>query len=201
MKMTSDRHGKGTIRGSYAYEQDALVGSLTHEAIGRVLGLPTPSEPADFPVLVLAEARSLIKDKVELSSHRSRILMRVATFTNVYINRYRPGSGWEFLGAELPLDSGRIDLAWMNDEGFVFFDELKTTRHGSRMSPADKKQVEGYTNSGFNQLGEMFLGVRFLPLMYPASAKLVTRKPSSTKFQFAPLITTTLNVDAVRESK
>jgi len=200
MEKKKNTYAPGTIRAGYSYELDTVVGNLTHMAVGKTLSERMEGESPDFPVVLLENARSLLDSFGQLGPHKSRVLMRVATMSCAYFNRYLPGPVWRFLGAEIKIDGGRVDLAWVDDAGQVFFDELKTTRHGQSMSKDDNEQVSKYVASGRDRLGAGFLGVRFIPLMFPASAILATPSTGSGAFNSCLLSTSVLGLDRLREA-
>ena len=88
----------------------------------------------------------------------------------------RPRPPWEFVGSEQRTDAGRVDLMWRHsDSGSVLFDEVKTTEV-TRRAP-DKKWLEQclrYAESGVSDHGDLFLGVRLLPLGSMNVASFVT---------------------------
>ncbi|MCL2612398.1 MAG: hypothetical protein FWD95_04105 [Nocardioidaceae bacterium] len=95
----------------------------------------------------------------------------IASNANVYLTRYAPGPDAQFLGAEIPVGDGRIDLAWFIPDFGVLVDELKTVRqvHMHADNPGIT-QCHGYVDAGLAEWGDLFAGVRYLPLSIPSQA-------------------------------
>jgi hypothetical protein len=78
---------------------------------------------------------------------------------------------WEFVGAEVDLGTGRVDLVWRTGSGLVVIDEVKMAGHADMVDdPATVAQVDRYLEAGRLQFGDRFAGVRLLPLAAPGRA-------------------------------
>lgn len=78
---------------------------------------------------------------------------------------------WKFLGAEVNLGTGRVDLVWETPDDLVVIDELKLAAFADMVDdPKTVAQAERYVDAGVAWWGELFAGVRLLPLLSPARA-------------------------------
>lgn len=155
-------------------EVDRLTGTLTHQVVQTVLTKTWPRHlEQDLPLLVISEAVAAVKSSPTPGNQQRRTILRVASGASSYLVRYCPPAPVEFLGAEYPLEDGRLDLLWQCSDGLVIFDELKTSRHAG-ISQADRAQVSEYALAGHRRFGAQFAGVRYLPLKQPQGAQLFT---------------------------
>lgn len=182
-------------------ETDAVVGTLTHRLVAQILQaqhsglLPVG---ADVPAALIERGAALVAATAGLGSHRSRVRLRVVTSAGQYLHRFRPPASVEFLGTEMGVRDGIVDIAWRHPDLGVFFDELKTTRRATGPLPSDTaEQLRRYCLSGTAHHGELFAGVRYIPLLNPAGSLLV--KPSGDGVSMTPLSSTPLSVCAPME--
>jgi hypothetical protein len=158
---------------------DLICGTLTHRLTARMLNLEQsdPGALNDYEAVLLEQANAIVTAEPGLGTHRSRTNMRVVTAAAQYLRRYRPNSQVLFIGTEVMVPDGRVDIAWEHPTLGVFFDELKTTRHHeTRLVGGHLDQVEGYVWSGVARYGSRFAGVRYIPLLHPANARWVTAR-------------------------
>lgn len=95
---------------------------------------------------------------------------RVITTTGAYFARFHR-EGWEFLGSEVKLGTGRVDLIWRTPNGRIVIDEVKVTASGAVVDDADTiGQVRRYNDAATSTWGDAFVGVRLLPLTAPGWA-------------------------------
>jgi hypothetical protein len=153
---------------------DLLTGTLTHQTIAAVLRRLNAEGSHDVAMLILTEGSRVVAASAVSGSQRARTRMRVATAAGQYIQRYQPGPPSVYLGSEIAAGDGRVDLVWNHPRIGVFYDEVKTTRHHSVMSPTDLAQVTRYARAGHTQYGDRFAGVRYLPLLNMSTAMLAT---------------------------
>lgn len=93
---------------------------------------------------------------------------RVAGLAAVYYRNFLPPADWVFLGAELPLRGGRVDLAWELPDRRVIVDELKAVGYSDRLLlPETRVQVERYLAAGAERWGGRFAGMRLIALGAP----------------------------------
>lgn len=93
---------------------------------------------------------------------------RVAGLAAVYYRNFLPPADWTFLGAELALGTGRVDLAWELPDERVIIDELKAVGYSEGLLvPETRAQVERYLTAGAERWGERFAGVRLIALGAP----------------------------------
>ena len=159
------------------------VGLVTHATIAILApALPT-LDPVTLPERVLDVTGALVNgDNV----NRRRVLMLTAAgHVSTYLRRFAPTQPWELLGCEFDTGGGRTDLAWRHTEtGEVFFDEIKThNRSVSQISDRVISQANRQGEGGVEQFGDLFRGVRIVPLgalhlttlAYPNSKRLLLR--------------------------
>lgn len=100
----------------------------------------------------------------------------IASNANAYLTQYAPGPDANFLGAEIEVEGGRIDLAWFVPDLGIVVDEIKTVRQVHlRTDNPGIAQCHRYVDAGLAQWGDQFAGVRYLPLSHPADALFITR--------------------------
>ncbi len=180
-----DRVGDELVQGG---RFDQIVGVLTHATIANVLEASEEDIAGDLPMYALARTRDIVKNaRTGGIPRNTRLVLRVATSTGAYLNRFMPGPDWAFLGGEMSVPGGRVDLAWQHSDGRVFFDELKTTKQNTPIGTQDRAQIERYAKAGHEMFGSKFAGVRYIPLMYPGAALFACIESSGHNFTLQPL--------------
>lgn len=117
---------------------------------------------------VLLEATNAVFTERPMRRQAKAGRQRVAGLAAVYYRNFLPPAGWTLLGAELPLGSGRVDLAWELPDARVVVDELKAIGYSDRLLVAETRaQVERYLDAGCERWGERFAGVRLIALGAP----------------------------------
>lgn len=176
-------------------EIDSVVGSLTHRLVGQVLedaACGSISRAGDLAGAIIGLGAELIAARPDLGPHAARVRMRVITAAGQYLQRYRPGGEVEFLGTEVPVRDGIVDIAWRHPQVGVFFDELKTNRrYHECLTPAAQEQLERYARSGAAEYGHRFYGVRYIPLLNPNAA--VVAQAEGSAVTITPLSQTPLS--------
>lgn len=178
---------------------DMICGTLTHRLTAAMLHLEQsdPGALRDYESALLENANAIVDAEPGLGAHRSRTNMRVVTAAAQYLRRYRPGAQVTFIGTEVGLPDGRVDIAWEHPTMGIFFDEMKTTRHHeTRLVGEHLDQVERYVWAGRARYGSQFAGVRYIPLLNPANARWVT--PIGDDIEVAPLAGTPLDFSTLR---
>lgn len=99
---------------------------------------------------------------------RSGVRVSCASKASMYLNRIRPGAGWELVGAEVPVGRGVADIVWRDaGTGDVFVEEIKSG--AARIG--DLKVTDQVTRlyvGGLERWGSSFVGVRLVSLTAPA---------------------------------
>lgn len=142
---------------------DARIGVLTHKVIGQVAPMAQATTSTDYPALVRGVVAEVVKDRSLGRLDRART--RVTGLTIQYLREFLPPAGTTFLGSELTVGRGRVDLAWQHPTAGVWFDELKTWRHTQvGFDDATWAQVTRYLDAGTTTYGIAFTGLRLLTL-------------------------------------
>ena len=139
--------------------RDSRVGVLVHRVIGEVADATRAMPLADAVRLVGEAAERLVP--VQRGATRTR--QQVASHAARYVTQFLPGPASEFLGAEVSVGRGRVDLAWSHPVHGVWFDEIKTWRHaGMAWDGATHDQIGRYVEAGRAMFGDQFAGVRLI---------------------------------------
>ena len=146
-------------------ERDRLIGQRVHALIAAHLRsgvVPTPRE-----VWVSASKVFAAKPLPQNAACRQRAACATSAYFSIF---HQPE--WHFLGAEVDLGTGRVDLLWeVSPGGSVVIDEIKMAGFADHVDdPATVAQVRRYCEAGVTVFGERFLGVRLLPLAAPGRA-------------------------------
>lgn len=143
-------------------------------------------------VAELAEAaqmapKSVVADMVEeavlnLAIVRSwgradKLRLRVAGLVSAYFTHWLPPADATFVGAEMTVTAGRVDLAWAHPDVGIWFDEIKTWRNGSNPvdMPDTQDQLDRYLRAGTTAYDSQFAGVRLLLLGHQYGSMYVTQ--------------------------
>lgn len=147
-----------------ASERDRVIGQRVHALIGGYLraGLvPAPRQ-------IWVAAAKVFTAAPLPQNHAAR--QRAACATAAYFSIFHPVA-WTFLGSEVDLGTGRVDLVWTTPTGDVVIDEVKMAGAADQVDdPATVAQVRRYCAAGIDSFGERFAGVRLLPLAAPGRA-------------------------------
>lgn len=172
-------HGRPTIgrRTSAAepvQEHATALGSVAHQLIAElVTDLRDRDEPAVLIDLWARAGRLATRERFGSRARAARISAAGAAAT--YRRYFLPTPDWTILGVELPIDGGRVDIAWEGPGSVIVFDEIKLAFGRSRArgaGPTDR-QVRGYLAHGEAAFGERFGGVRLLLLGAPRYSMLI----------------------------
>jgi len=139
--------------------RDSRIGVLVHRVIGDVADAARSMPLAEAVRLVHEVTERLVP--AERGVTRTRVL--VGSHAARYVSLFLPGPGCEFLGAEVTVGRGRVDLAWSHPTHGVWFDEVKTWRHAGRgWDGATHDQIDRYVEAGRDLFGDRFVGVRLI---------------------------------------
>jgi hypothetical protein len=147
-----------------ANERDMRIGQRVHAIAAAFLRAGEVPEPR---AVWVATGRIFAASPLP-QNHAAR--QRAACATGAYFSIFhRPA--WKFVGAEVDLGTGRVDLVWRTGSGLVVIDEVKMAGHADMVDdPATIAQVDRYLDAGRRQFGGSFAGVRLLPLAAPGRA-------------------------------
>jgi hypothetical protein len=147
-----------------ATERDRVIGARVHALIAAHLrngGPPTPRQ------VWVSTARMFAAEPMT-QNHAAR--QRAACAVGAYFALFWP-QAWGFVGAEVSLGTGRVDLVWETHSGRVVIDEVKMAGHADMVDDAATvAQVRRYCDAATVEFGDRFAGVRLLPLAAPARA-------------------------------
>jgi hypothetical protein len=145
-------------------ERDREIGRRAHALVASFCRAGVRPEPTQIWV---ATARLFAAAPMTLN-HGSR--QRTACAVAAYFVRFlRPN--WRFLGAEVSLGTGRVDLVWELVGERRVIDEVKLGSLGEAIEDkATLAQVDRYRQVGTERWGAQFAGVRLLPLASPGRA-------------------------------
>lgn len=194
MRKSTELEGPGSIsvlgQASDTCQQDETmarsmtVGTLTHSAIARVAAVTL--EPTQD--LISKEAnRGLAGFRpIEKRAHRQNI----AGAISAYFWHLLPPANWLFMGSELHLGLGRIDLLWHHSDGWWLVDELKVG-HGTELRNNETvAQVQKYSTSGIAMWGADFAGVRILATGDPSRSVFVGPGQQWMALSYTPFVRT-----------
>ena len=150
------------------------IGQLVHRCAGELAEHRSES-PTTLARLATEWVNEHAKDTA-VFGNLSKARSQVGSLTCAYLQRYAPGTDAQYLGTEIRLGNHRIDLAWFVPDLGIIIDELKTTAWVSlRVDSSMLAQPQTYRELGLAEWGDLFAGVRFLPLRNPGEARFVNR--------------------------
>jgi hypothetical protein len=95
----------------------------------------------------------------------------LASATAIYFRLVLPATDWQFLGSEMVIPGGSLDLVFESVAGEVLADEIKSGRTPDLVDkPALDKQIERELAGGLERFGVLFVGVRVLFLGAPSKS-------------------------------
>ena len=144
----------------------SVVSTATHQLIG-LLAL---RHPAAAPAVceLKSTARALLCGG---RSPSARQAMRVAVISlaGVYLQRFWP-RGARLVACELVVGDSAVDLLWLQGDGTLFADELKTGIAACELHEPTVVQAHAQAADGAVLLGESFIGVRVALLRRPTDS-------------------------------
>ncbi len=151
--------------------QDVLIGRHLHEVIAAVC------EAGHTGPALRERVRDACAELVRREHggwHARSIALRIEGYTQVYFAFFAPPADWRYLGSEIPVTAGIVDLGWESARGEVLYDELKS---GGYRAPVidtrNREQVERYRRDGIERYGRRFKGVRLLLLGAPFASRVL----------------------------
>lgn len=151
------------------------VGRAIHETIARLAVrtlVPTTSEILDAVAMALHAYRP-----IEARAHRQKIAAHVHT----YFRRLLPPEQWRFVGAEMQLGAGRVDLLWQNRDGGLLIDELKTGNARQLDTRRTREQVAAYLDCALSIWPDVLSGLRLLSTSEPSRSLFISPDGSATQ--------------------
>ncbi|MGZ6771748.1 MAG: PD-(D/E)XK nuclease family protein, partial [Mycobacteriaceae bacterium] len=141
-----------------------LVGSLTHQVIAH-LAARTLSPDVETIRRSVREAFPHLGEN-EGRAHKQNIAGRVRT----YFTQLLPPTDFSYVGSELHLGQGRVDLLWRNGSGTLLIDEVKTGLGFLLDCTPNRQQAQRYLADGLAAHGPALAGVRLLSTDMPAKS-------------------------------
>ena len=161
-------------------ERDREIGRRTHALVAGFCRAHVVPEPTQ----VWVAAGRLFQAEPMVLNHSSR--QRAACGVSTYFVRFHR-TAWKFVGAEVSLGNGRVDLVWQLPSDRFVIDELKTSANGEALEDrVTLEQIERYRRAGQQQWGGAFAGVRLLPLVSPGRARFHPADAVPVSLQDAP---------------
>ena len=135
------------------------VGELIHRVIGHLAEIDLCP---DARAIMTATAEVMARfAPIEARAHRQN----VAGGALAFFRHLRPPDGWRFVGRELHVGLGRVDLVWSGPGGLVLVDEVKTG--GWLRRPVVTAQVHRYLDCARSVWPDRFVGLRLLSTADP----------------------------------
>lgn len=147
----------------------ATVGIVVHRVVADLLGHSRAPSATD-----VKEAVRLRTQDVGDRSHLRAVRQRVFGLVSLYFWHLALDPSWKFVGAELGLGTGHIDLTF-EQAGRILLDEVKSGIDSRIvLGRATNEQTDRYVRDGRELHGELFVGVRVLALADPGRSLLKT---------------------------
>jgi len=147
--------------GNPLYDRKAL-GRLEHALVATLAArFPVDDETVDQTV------EALVRASVQAPVHRIGLRARLRSTWWRYADAFPPSSGSRFLGSEVAVPGGRLDLLWRSPSGLLFADENKT---GALLYPLDRPavgQARRQLQGALVTYGAEFAGIRILSFAAP----------------------------------
>lgn len=143
------------------------VGTLCHRVIAT---LAARTRTPDIPTILRTVEQALPQlEPNEGRAHKQNIAGAVRT----YFTRLAPPKTWAFIGAEVHLGRGRVDLLWQGPSDRLLIDEIKTGHAAFFANSDNLAQARGYLHHGRRLYGPRLAGVRLLCLSDPGQSLFV----------------------------
>jgi hypothetical protein len=137
------------------------TGRLIHQVIATLAADATPPTPERIKRAVSAALPGYAP--IEARAHRQNITSGVF----VYFRYLVAPAGWRFLGSEMSLGLGRVDLVWRDDRGLTLLDEIKTGSSRQLELSRTHRQISMYLDCARQEFGDRLAGLRVLSTSDP----------------------------------
>ncbi len=147
------------------------IGDRTHRICALVLATGIETDRLERTGQIVGAARQVLSQH-PIGRRARAALVECSSAAACYINRFAPGDDWEFLGSEVQLGDGRIDLGFRHrgtDQRLI--DEIKVGM-GRHLDASLRPQVDRYVDAGVEKWGDAFAGVRMCALSAPRTSRL-----------------------------
>lgn len=144
----------------------SVVGTATHQLIG-LLALRHPA--ATPAVCELKSTARVLLCGGRSPSARQAMRVAVISLAGVYLQRFWP-RGARLVACELVVGDSAVDLLWLQGDGTLFADDLKTGIAACGLHEPTVVQAHAQAADGAVLLGESFIGVRVALLRHPTDS-------------------------------
>jgi hypothetical protein len=144
-------------------QRAGLVGVLAHQCIAELAG--TADRPTPRAITAVVDRSLSVFRPIEARAHRQNL----AGAIGAYFWHLMLPTSWSFLGSEVHVGGGRVDLLWRHGSS-VLVDEVKTGSARQMRLARTSTQIDQYLSTGSEVWGEQFLGVRLLCLSDPGQS-------------------------------
>lgn len=142
------------------------LGRMAHHVIADLAAGPE-RDPGLEEILSAISAQPAVRSA--RGPLRQSARMWLCGVSATYFRMFAPSPAWRLFATELPLPGCRLDLAWTDDAGRTWADELKTGKAPQLTLGAGlDAQVDRQLRAGDAEFGDAFLGVRVLMLAAPS---------------------------------
>jgi len=146
------------------------VGDRAHRIVAAALRTEQPTTRANSALALTRCGRKVFADHpVDYRSRES--FLDAVTAAGVYLNRFRPNTGWSLVADEFVAEGSRFDLVHRNDDGKILIDEIKLGV-GRAGETAVREQIDRYVDTGYQLWGSSFVGVRLCAVHEPLQSRL-----------------------------
>lgn len=139
----------------------AEIGRHAHQVIALLAQRHTTISPQDIHESVTAALHAY--RPIEARAHRQNMTSGVFCFFRFLL----PPTEWRFVGAEVALGPGRIDLLWRDVQGRMLLDEVKTGSSRQLLLSRTHRQVQTYLDCAIDTWGDRLTGLRLLSTSDP----------------------------------
>jgi len=137
------------------------VGGLTHRVLATLAQHTQRPSPDEIKRAISAAMPGYAP--IEARAHRQNI----ASGVFAYFRFLLPPTPWSFLGAEVALGPGRVDLMWQEAGGQVLLDEIKTGSSRQLALTRTLDQITSYLDCARSEFGDSLVGLRLLSTTDP----------------------------------
>lgn len=135
------------------------VGTRIHELIAQLLTSEVNLDDSERVLSFLFK-----QERHGTITHRQARRARLISGAANYVFAFRRHEPWAFLGAEVNVGDVRLDLLWINPEGQIEADEIKSGNGAGLQLDRFRTQAESQFAAGREVFGDRFTGVRLVIL-------------------------------------